>query len=271
MKVDSQISGLLQTALLQPKTGLTHLPLANPQDSYYRSKIMCAQTGINPLLTAAAALLILITKLKEQTVPLDTRPLYQELVHEIRAFETQAQTQSYRTESILIARYILCAVFDEFLAQHHEWQKHKLLSTFHGEEWGGERFFIILERLSTDPVTNIDVLELIYLCLSQGYLGKYQDMPQGKAELDDIIEKLYESIQWQRGNLNKRLVSSTATTHEQTTPLTFTHHPLPAWLLISFTSALLLILYSGFNFMLGSNITPLYQQLNSISESYADN
>lgn len=249
--------------------GLTHLPLTNPR-AYYRSKVFSATTGINPLVNAAACLLTTITHLRETTYLGDVNQLSQELIHEIKAFETQAQTQNYRSELILVARYILCATLDESIlmspwGRQSDWGNYKLLSTFHSEEWGGERFFLILERLSTDYALHIDVLELIYLCLNLGFTGKFQLIHNGQIDLHKISENLYQSIRWQRGDLKKELLLEEITT--EINPVTVSS-PLPLWLIGIFILMIVLTLYVAFNFMLGSNTNSLYQQFMHFFPTY---
>lgn len=272
---DLQIPGLLKPGVFQPKPILTHIPLANP-GAYYRSKIFSTTVGANPLAAASSTLLVLVANLRSTPSNLDSRELYLHLIHEVKAFETQAQTFGYRAETILLARYILCATLDEVILltqweKQNEWHKHKLLTTFHGEDWGGERFFLILDRLSADPALHIDLLELIYLCLSLGFTGKYQTKENGKIELDEITEKLYQRIRWQRGDIKKELaLGEPEPTTAVNTLTTVTTQPLPLWLLGLFTVLLMLSVYTGFNFMLSSSITPIYQQLNSILQAHAE-
>lgn len=273
--LEVQIPGLIQPAIFAPKPVLSHTPLANP-GAYYRSKIFTTLLGTNALTAAAAPILIMVSHLRTTPSELDSRELYLDLVHEIKAFETQAQTQGYRSETILLARYILCATLDEVILsskwdKQEQWHKHKLLMTFHSEDWGGERVFLILDRLSADTSLYIDLLELIYLCLNLGFIGKYQLVENGKAMLDEVIEKLYQRIRWQRGDIKKELAL-----HEQTQPTvvvnpikTPTTQPLPLWLLGLFTVLLMTSVYSGFNFMLSSSVTPVFQQLTSILQTYA--
>jgi type VI secretion system protein ImpK len=261
----------VQAAMLQPKATLTHLPLAQPQGGYYRSKLLTSQIGINPLLTAAAALLTFIAKLYEQALAQDIPEVYATLIHETKAFEAAAQQQGYRAEHVLVARYLLCATLDEALMAMGNsalWQKHKLLQHFHGELCGDERFFLILDRLSVEPAMHIDLLELIYLCLSLGFTGKYRQRENGKAELDVLMGRLYERIRAQRGAIKKALGIQEKSAEIIAPPVPT--RPPPLWLLISFTAFLFLTLYFGFNFLLESNVTPLYQELTSIAQNYAD-
>jgi len=277
---DLHIPGLLQPGVFQQgkSVALSHAPLTGPQ-AYYRSKLISSFSGTNPLTASAAALLIFIVQFQTTYTYFDSNQTYQDLIHEIRAFEAQVHTQGYRSEIILLARYILCSALDEIIltsawGEQSQWYKHKLLTTFHGEDWGGERFFTILERLSADPAIHVDLLELIYICLSLGYLGKYRLIDNSQLELDEIIEKLYQSIRWQRGDVRKELAISEQPIHKlpEVTQeiLNNNSQPLPIWLLGIFTVMLMLTLYAGFNFMLNSSITPVYQQLTSILQNYAD-
>lgn len=278
---DVKMPDLIQPGVLHMKTtgsNLTHAPLVNPR-TYYRSKIVTSQAGVNPLTAAAAGLLTFIAQLQVISAQLNGSQTYQDLMHEMKAFETQAQASSYRSENILLARYILCTTLDELLLHSNwgpqlQWHKHKLLVTFHGEDWGGERFFVILERLSADSTLHVDLLELIYLCLSLGYKGKFRFIEDGQTQLDEVTEKLYHTIRWLRGDFRKDLAIAdplpvAVAPAPQTTTTTSTQ-PLPIWLLGIFTAMLMLTVYTGFSFMLSSSVTPVVQQLNSILQNYAE-
>lgn len=265
---ETENSKLFHQPVLGARTDLNHVPLASPR-TYYRSKKVTVTTGINPLVAAAASLLTAAADLRALPSIPNAYELYQELVHEIKAFETQSQSQSYRSEIILVARYILCTTLDEVIlntpwGKQSDWYQYKLLTTFHGEDWGGERFFLILERLSADIALHIDILELIYLCLNLGYTGKYQILENSHAELENVTDTLYQSIRWQRGEIKKDLLLQ-----EQALPTVREKTPLiPLWLFLVCIFMILLSVYIIFNFMLGSNSNTLYQQLNNFLQTY---
>jgi type VI secretion system protein ImpK len=200
-----------ETAFTEPNTTASALPETNGGDSadiyarlpiapvhaYYRSRLLTSKIATNPLVAAASALLSIAPRLRRTSAYLDVHALYQHLVHEIRAFETNAQNQGYRSETIVVARYILCTFLDESILASQwgalgTWEPYKLLVTFHKESWGGERFFLILSRSSEDPVVHIELLELMYLCLSLGYEGKYQCMETGPAQLNMICTNVFD-------------------------------------------------------------------------------
>jgi type VI secretion system protein ImpK len=256
-----------------PQSKLTHLPVTSPHSGYFRSKLINTSSGINPLISAASALLLCIANLYNQKTTLSAHDLYQKLIHETKAFETQAQTLGYRTETILIARYILCSTLDEKIdpnnwGEENSWYQYRLLNYFHDEDSGSERFFLILERLCNEPGTHIDLLELIYLCLNLGFMGKYQQIENGRFELDKIVEKLYQCIRWQRGEIKKELLIREEPSLSEPQQKTSSTRFLPIGITFILASVLLLTLFLGFNFVMSISMRSLYQQLNNISHSY---
>jgi type VI secretion system protein ImpK len=259
---------LQQRATTLPQLGLNHLPITSPR-SYYRSKLLTFNNGINSLITTAAPLLTIAAALRDRTYAFNTIELYQELTHELKAFETQAQNCHYRSEQILVARYVLCATIDEIITHtmwgKQTWHYHKLLAAFHNEETSEDRFFVILNRLSADIAQHIDLLELIYCCLNLGFEGKYRELENGSVKLAEIIDQLYQNIRWQRGEITKELLI--AEKNSQAKIITTTDS-MPIWLLIILTLMIISTLYIVFNFTLGSNTNALFQQFNQFLQSY---
>lgn len=183
-------------------------PLTNAH-SYYRSKIYNVELDINSLIHAAAPLFTLTSECYQKNFT-DLNQLHQDLVHEIKAFENLAQQANYTSHEILAARYALCCLLDETISkksktQQESWQKHSLLTTFQCENYGGERFFVILQRTLEDAKRHIDLLELFYLCLRYEYQGKYMNLTDGHQQLEQLIYILYQAIRHQRGEFSKQL------------------------------------------------------------------
>jgi type IV/VI secretion system ImpK/VasF family protein len=59
-----------------------------------------------------------------------------------------------------------------------------LTSRFHNEVTGGERFFTILEQMQQDPGRHAEVIELMYLCTSLGFEGRYRVLGRGTGSAD---------------------------------------------------------------------------------------
>ena len=78
------------------------------------------------------------------------------------------------------------------------WDQRSLVSTFHQEVRAGERFFALLDQMKSSPGSFLPVLELMYLCLSLGFMGRYRLAPRGPGELEKLREDLYSIIMRQR-------------------------------------------------------------------------
>ncbi len=262
MTRQSSVSQTAQILTRQRKSA----PLSKP-NAYYRPKTFVAKFSVNSLAAAASPLFTLLIKLKETPSYHDTKSLYKDLVHEVKAFESGAQAQGYRSETVLVARYILCASLDEAIQSTNwgkqcHWQKCNLLMTFQKERSGNQRFFVILDRLSEDPALYIDLLEMMYLCLSLGFEGRYRYLERGSTHLEKIIDDLYHLIRTQRGEFKKSL--STCQSSNVKRPTHTTSPALSFWQIGSIAGVILLTLYSGFNYMLSVTNSPVAQELQSL-------
>ncbi|HUI63033.1 MAG TPA: type IVB secretion system protein IcmH/DotU, partial [Steroidobacteraceae bacterium] len=145
----------------------------------------------NPILQAAAPLLMLASRLGTAVQQANIATLRQQAVQEVRAFEERLRTGGVAPEDSLVARYLLCTFVDSAILNtpwgaQGDWASQSLLVMFHKEVSGGEKFFEILERLRADPGRYIDLIELAYVCLALGYEGKYRHDPSGQVRLAEL-------------------------------------------------------------------------------------
>ena len=159
--------------------------------------------GLNPLVRAATALLLVIGRLRGAS-SIDVPALRKLALAEIRSFEERAGEAGLQNEIVLAARYALCAGLDEAVLStpsgaQSEWAAHPMLVALHREAWGGEKFFEMLERLLADPARHLDLIELQYLLLTLGFTGKYQMIARGHDELSDLQRNVYRVIRTHRG------------------------------------------------------------------------
>jgi len=121
------------------------------------------------------------------------------LIEDIDFFTESAKKKGIDNSQVKLARYILCAFSDEIICttywgKDNNWANSSLLSHFYNETYGGDNFFQIIEQLLRAPAKYIDLLELIYVCLSLGFEGKYRIQNRGKMELDSIRESLFRQL-----------------------------------------------------------------------------
>lgn len=165
--------------------------------------------AFNPLVAAAEPLLNWATILKEKRHIIGSADLYETLCREIKKFENRAYALNYRSQVILAARYLLCALLDEMAitylsTKQNQWQKKTLIQTFQPQSSNQDHFFQILQLSSDDPPLFLDVLELGYLGISLGYRGQYRGM-ENTEELHRFSENLYHLIKAQHEEFSRRL------------------------------------------------------------------
>ncbi len=156
-------------------------------------------SGINPLENAASRLLSILVTIKTASTHPAPNQLRNEISKEIEQFRNKAKTLVDDPKQLTMASYILCTALDEAAfntpwGHNSDWPQNCLLSTFHGEVRGGERFFELLKRLGASPHENIDILELMYVVLSLGYEGTYKIAENGQATLVKVRKWLFEIL-----------------------------------------------------------------------------
>ncbi len=230
------------------------------------SKTFTSKVGVNPLVTAANPLLSLANKLYATTEYANIHDLHQQLTHEIRAFETQAQQLGCESKMILAARYALCALFDELIlntpwGNETNWGQHKLLLQFQQESSADKQFFSILDHLYSEPAKYINVLELMYLCLNLGFCGQYRYIDNGLQERNTLIDKLYNMIRMQRGEFSHTL--SIPAPDYTVSKKKFSLTPKKTFLLMF---GLILATAACFHYLAKSDLMPIKQQLIQIAQ-----
>lgn len=195
--------------LLEP-TPISYL--APQAKTYYRSKAFISNIGINPLTAASAPLFFLVEQIKSFTTCPDITQLHEDLMHEIKAFEHQAQARNYPTYVTLAAQHALSLWIDETIlntawGKNSRWEHYKLAKT--GDLPQDNPFFLLLSRCLQNPTLYIDLLELFYLCLSFGFQGDYRHHPEGLLKLAQIREQLFDTIDKQRDQVSKQLEINT--------------------------------------------------------------
>ena len=166
--------------------------------------------GATPLAAAASPLLQLLARLRNTAHAPDTGDLRERTVREIRTFEQKARDAGVPMEQLRPAHYALCASLDDVVlntpwGSAGGWGAQSLVSTFHQEVRSGERFFDLLKQMRENPGRFMPVIELMYLCLSLGFIGQYRLSPRGSGEIDRIREETYAVITRQRPASNPEL------------------------------------------------------------------
>lgn len=197
--------------------GLNQLCLAEPSQKmlqgYYRSKLFVASYTSNIIVAAAGPVLSLLERIcVTQNLPA-IEPIRDNLEHELHAFLSRLNGQETFTQEFnAIAYYLLCATVDELLGKNYL-RVHGQIAAFtaftppspNASVGPEEHFFKIVDFIKERPNQYLDLIELAYYCLIGGFEGKYHATNDGRMNLDNLLEELYQLIQQYRVNKTQQL------------------------------------------------------------------
>jgi type VI secretion system protein ImpK len=109
------------------------------------------------------------------------------------------------------------------------------------------------------------MLELMYLCLSLGFEGKYRVLQRGMLELEAVRDSLYRQIRQLRGDVPREVSPHWQGLKDSRRRLV---RIVPWWLVALFTLMCLVMMYGGFAWVLGEQrdtVLKPYQQLDPAS------
>ena len=222
--------------------------------------------GINPLVAAANPLLDIVPQLRHTVNHPNPTGLRDYLAKNIQTFETRANQAGVDAKIIFAARYILCTLLDETAAStpwggSGAWSKLSLLVLFHKETFGGKTFFDLLTKLAQNPAANIDILELMYICLALGFEGQYRVVENGRSQLEALRERLALIIRKAKGDFERDLSPAWRGTNIKRSKVLAI---LPLWVAAAIASLVLLVAYLIFNYKLNVFSDPVFAKIQSI-------
>ncbi|WP_010325277.1 type IVB secretion system protein IcmH/DotU [Marinobacterium stanieri] len=226
-------------------------------------------SGFNRLENAAFKLLSLIPTIRRSHSNPSAGLLRQQMSEEIEQYENNARQSGVEIRTVMMGRYILCTVLDEVVLNtpwggQSDWQTRSLLSIFHNETWGGENFFIMLTRLEKDPGANVDLLELMYICLTLGFEGRYALEADRMGKLAEIRSRLYRVIRTQRGETIRQLSPHWQGVASANRNL---RRFVPLWAFTAVMAGLLALLFFTLLYLLNQISTPVFRDAANLAES----
>jgi type VI secretion system protein ImpK len=125
-----------------------------------------------------------------------------QVMQAIRTAAQNSKAKAYTDEDIQLAIFAVAAFLDESILNlrkpvFQEWVRKPLQEELFGRHVAGELFFQNLEKLlgRRDSEELADLLEVYYLCVLLGYLGKYSIASKGDlralmGQTDDKIKRI---------------------------------------------------------------------------------
>ena len=164
----------------------------------------------NPLCDAATPLIGLVIRIRRLDQHADVPALYRSVSNQITTIMEEVGQLDYDAGTLKVYSYSLCLLLDEVVmsttwGRLSSWSERSLLSQFHGETRGGERFFTVMNNMIPEAARYQHVLEFMYQCLVSGLKGKYGAHTKGDDEIQKIINQLHGLLRPLRGEAPKRL------------------------------------------------------------------
>ncbi|WP_050811538.1 type IVB secretion system protein IcmH/DotU, partial [Vibrio nigripulchritudo] len=219
--------------------------------------------GKNLLLAEANVVLSLIGQIRATSQYGDVQQLREAFVQKIRDYETRLRLQNARNQDIDIARFCLCCLIDETVLNtvwggQSIWVDNSLLSTFYANTQGGEQFYDYLDKAMSAPTESLDILQLQYICMSLGFIGRYRLEKNGVESHRSLRQRVFDVITtvserppkvlsdgWQdKVRLGEEITEST-----------------PVWVTLSIAGAILAATYMGFNYKINEESNRTFTNL----------
>ncbi len=213
----------------------------------------------NDLAKLAAPVLELVLKLQTGAIAPsnDVRPVVANLLQQLEQGGVQIRCNPRQVQDV---KFALVAFVDETIlspksnfALRGEWEQYPLQLEYFKEHLAGVKFFERLDNLLANIETEVDAVEVYYLCLLLGFKGKY-NIYLLENELKDVIKKVEDQLR-SVGRLIPTVLSAHWLAKDQ--PEIAPDRGLPLWLKIGASAALALALfmYLIFYFLLQSDLT----------------
>lgn len=226
------------------------------------------KAGLNLLVDSAGYLFTVLGKLKQLTSYRQLSKLQKELIQELNSFQETIKNLGYNAEYVVVCRYALCAAFDDIISNtawgaQGQWDSFSLLTAFNQDTFHQEKFFTILDRAIKEPAQYIDLMELMYLCLSMGYKGQYRATEHNHYQLEQIINNLYKHIRVYRGSFSKTLSPAPIKTVKANTKVVTRRAPSPL-LILAITACVVMTIFVSLGYLMDVISNEAYKNITQI-------
>ncbi|TWT08721.1 type IVB secretion system protein IcmH/DotU [Reyranella sp. CPCC 100927] len=227
--------------------GLAAVAAGRPGGSAFDVADLARGTG-SPLAAAAVPLLGLSARLRAMTGQVDVNAVRESVYQELHGFAKAGREANVQPELLRASHYAVAATIDDVVMNtpwgaHSGWNKRTMVSAFHGDVEGGERFYAYLERMTQAPTVNRPVLQIMYDCMSLGFLGRYRLRARGPAEHDQVREKVWQILRNLAGPLERELSPDWRGVDA---PAKLQQRQIPIWLVATLAAVLAALLFGAF-------------------------
>lgn len=142
-----------------------------------------------------------------------------------------------------------------------EWVTRGLATIFHEDRQGGDKVYLLIGRLMSDPQEHLDLLEVIYRILSLGFEGRYRVEAGGHRKHEAVRQRIYNEIMARRG-----IVPVALSPHWQSDVKgrLASFYDFPVWITVALLSVILLGCFGWFKYELLGRSAELQKQIADI-------
>jgi type VI secretion system protein ImpK len=250
-------SGDAETTVVLPTPGRRRSQYAPALERPAAAADLAKLGGLNALVEAANPILAAIPQIRHALRHPDPNGLRARLREQLDGFERSAKGSGLPEDRVFVARYALCALLDDSVTATpwgRDWAREGLVAELHGDASGADKFFALLEQMSSDPAGYFELLEFFYICLSLGFEGKYRVGEGGRQALMQARTRLYELLSQHRpqapAELSGRWRGALA-------PLRRPPGALGFWVVGSVCALVAAAIYLGYGISLGARSDPV--------------
>ena len=219
--------------------------------------------AVNPIVSAATPLLILLGRLRLMIIDMEAQPLMEHVASRIIEFERNVLEAGVDPADVGVAKYVLCGTADDIVqnlpgTDTHIWLQYSMLAQFFQRRTSGVGFYEELDKLMHNPAPHYDLLELMHACLSLGFEGKFRGSANGANDLQRTRRDVYQTLRRIKGRSDEDI-----SPHWRGLDLKMRvgGSRVPLWAVASAAGAILLVAYFVFRFLLGNDVDGLADRL----------
>ncbi|WP_202355674.1 type VI secretion system protein TssL, long form [Mesorhizobium sp. 113-3-3] len=173
------------------------------QDALLNATAGVKYAATNPILAAAAPLLMLFGQLRLIPVERQAAALAEHITDALETFDHAIAKAGIGEEDARIAKFALCETADDLVGNlpwtnKETWLEHSLVAQFFHTRPTGTGFYEALNNLLARPDAHYDLLELMHACLSLGFEGQYRGLSGERNALERVRRDVYDTLRYFR-------------------------------------------------------------------------
>ncbi|MDG4892163.1 type VI secretion system protein TssL, long form [Mesorhizobium sp. WSM4976] len=186
--------------------GPTPAAAANSVPGVQQDALLDAASGVkyaaaNPILAAAAPLLMLFGQMRLMPVERQAASLAGRIADAIETFDLAIAKAGVAEEDARIAKFALCETADDLIGNlpwpiKDSWLQHSLVTQFFHTEPTGAGFYGALNNVLARPEAHYDLLEVMHACLSLGFEGQYRGLAKERDTLERVRRDVYDTLRY---------------------------------------------------------------------------